>query len=100
MSITGLPPIPSTSKVASAYENRIERLQTQIEELQFKISKINRENGEDQTKQQQIDLIRLQIQQIQLQIRRLQYKDDGQRNETEEAKNGEKPVSGNLDVLA
>ncbi|QOX64220.1 hypothetical protein FRZ06_13165 [Anoxybacterium hadale] len=64
--------------------NEVFSLRTQITKLQTKITKINSGDGDEDTKQQLIEIIQTQIQQLESQIQRIESQQSKAAASTEE----------------
>ncbi len=64
------------------YQEKIEQLKTQMENLQNRIGKVSDDESDVNVRQQRVEMIQSQISQIQVQIQRLQTM-DGNRNTKE-----------------
>ena len=64
------------------YQEKIEQLKTQMENLQNRIGKVSEDESDVNVRQQRVEMIQSQISQIQVQIQRLQTM-DGNRNTKE-----------------
>ncbi len=63
---------PQSSYEFPDYQEKIEQLQKQIENLQGRVGKVNEGENEAEVKQQRVEMIQSQISQIQTQIQRLE----------------------------
>ena len=84
MSSLSVSSVSGTTTATSTYESKIDQLNTQITKLQTKITKINAGDGDEDTKQKQIEIIQTQIQQLEAQIQRIQSQQSREAVKTQE----------------